>query len=140
MAHVVKVTAEKKEQFLAAIRQGCTVSVASRALNIDPRSFYRHKVDEPDFAEDWNAAYKEGTELLEEEARRRAAEGWDEPVFYQGEIVGYVRKYDSTLLMFTLKARDRDRYSDKSETKISGGLTLGQLIDQSYKGEDGQDV
>jgi hypothetical protein len=128
MAHAVKVTAEKKARFLAALAQGCTISTAARTLNIDPRSFYRHKVDEPDFAEDWEAAYKEGTERLEEEAKRRAAEGWDEPVYYQGDIVGYVRKYDSTLLMFTLKARDRDRYSDKSETKITAGGSLEQLI------------
>ena len=66
--------------------------------------------------------------MLEAEARRRAAIGVDEPVFYKGEVVGHIRKYSDTLLMFLLKAH----WPEKFRENVS--------IDQRVSGRDGGPV
>ena len=67
-------------------------------------------------------------ELLEAEARRRTAIGVDEPVFYQGQVVGHIRKYSDNLLMFLLKAH----WPEKFRENVS--------IDQRVSGHDGGPV
>jgi hypothetical protein len=47
---------------------------------------------------------------LEDEAVRRAYEGWLKPVFYQGRQCGAVRRYSDKLLMFLLKGWRPERY------------------------------
>ena len=55
-----------------------------------------------------------GADALEDEAVRRAVDGVDEQVFYQGKACGVVRKYSDTLLIFLLKGRRPERYRDRS--------------------------
>ena len=64
------------------------------------------------FAADWERVVELATEDLEKEVRRRAYQGVEEPVFYQGEICGHIQKYSDTLLMFAVKAR-KPEYRDK---------------------------
>ena len=52
---------------------------------------------------------------LELEARRRAVEGTERPVFYQGGEVGYVREYSDTLLIFLLKAHRPNKFRERVE-------------------------
>lgn len=49
---------------------------------------------------------------LEDVAWERSVHGWKEPVFYKGERTGTKRKFDNTMLMKLLKARD-PRYLDR---------------------------
>ena len=44
----------------------------------------------------------------------------EEPVFYQGEVVGSVRKFSDTLLMFLLKGNRPDKYKDRVSKEIAG--------------------
>ena len=71
---------------------------------------------------------EEARELLEAEARRRAAMGVEEPVFYKGQVVGHIRKYSDNLLMFLLKAH----WPEKFRENLS--------IDQRVSGSDGGPV
>src|SRR5437870_3224245 len=48
----------------------------------------------------------------EAEATRRAVEGWDEPVFYRGQVWGHVRRYSDTLLLARLEALDPETYHE----------------------------
>jgi hypothetical protein len=54
---------------------------------------------------------------LESEARRRAVDGVDEPVFHKGRICGTVRKYSDALLMFLLRGNAPEKYKE--------GVTVG---------------
>ena len=58
--------------------------------------------------------------MLEAEARRRAAIGVDEPVFYKGKVVGHIRKYSDNLLMFLLKAHWPEKFRDNYGVEHSG--------------------
>ncbi len=69
-------------------------------------------------------------ETLEAEARRRALEGVEENVYYQGAVIGRTRKYSDTMLMFLLRAyrpdiyRERRETDDKDDGPVIGRVTL----------------
>ena len=106
-------TAKKREKFLAALATGLSVSNACSSAGLARRTAYDWRDADPDFAKAWDHAIEDGTDALEDEARRRAFEGAEEPVFYQGKQVGTVRKYSDTLLIFLLKGRRPDKFKDR---------------------------
>jgi hypothetical protein len=63
-------------------------------------------------------------DALEAEARRRALEGWEEPVFFGGVVCGHVQKYDSTLLLLLLKAHRPGKFGDHARVEHSGDGTV----------------
>ncbi len=95
----------KKANFLKALENGETVTSAAAALKINRSDLYRWRCDDAAFDEAWASAWSFGADMLEEEAIRRAVEGVEKPVFRGGEIVGQVRDYSDSMLMFLLKAR-----------------------------------
>ena len=111
-----------------------SVSHAARESGVDRRTFYAwrdgptNKID--GFAEAWDEALGVGVQYLEDEAVRRAADGVEKPVFYQGEMVATITEYSDQLLKFLLEGRRPDKYRPKaveannSEIKITitGGL------------------
>ena len=101
---------------------------AARAVGFSRRTAYNYRESDPEFAAEWDDAIEEAVELLELEARRRAYDGVDEPVFYRGMECGVVRKYSDNLTMFLLKAHKPEKYRERSEVKHSGGVTAGVMI------------
>lgn len=85
---------------------------------------YRLREAEPDFAAAWDAAVEEGTDLLEDEARRRAVEGVikERGVYYRGDLVGTEIEinYSDGLMTTLLKARRPDVYRERTETVHKG--------------------
>lgn len=109
---------KKAPKFLKELREnGGFVGKACEAVGISKPSVYAWRESDPEFAVEWDRAIDLATEDLEKEARRRAYQGVDEPVFYQGEICGHVRKFSDTLLMFTIKAR-KPEYRDKLQIDV----------------------
>lgn len=55
----------------------------------------------------------------------RAVDGWEEPVYYQGECIGHVQKYSDRLLELQAK-RHCPEYRDKSQVdhNVTGGVLL----------------
>lgn len=99
--------------FLKELREnGGFVTKACEAAGISKPAVYNWKKTDEDFAEEWDRVIEVATEELEKECRRRAYEGVEEPVFYQGAVCGHIRKYSDTLLMFTIKER-KPSYRDK---------------------------
>lgn len=94
-----------REQFLDGLAQGLSVASAAQAAGLARGTLYRWRAQSKSFHKAWQDAYDAGTDRLEDEARRRAVEGVEKPVFRGGEIVGHVTDYSDTMLMFLLKAR-----------------------------------
>lgn len=112
-------TDKKEGRFLEELRTtGGNVSRACEAIKVNRQRVYEWRAADPAFAAKWDEAVEAGTEELEQEARRRAYMGVDEPVFYQGEECGAVRKYSDTLLIFLLKGRRPEKYRDNVTLKI----------------------
>jgi hypothetical protein len=74
--------------FLAAIAACGNVSHAARVACVDRDTAYEHRRQDAEFAAKWAEAIEESNDNLEAEARRRAVDGVDEPVVYQGELMG----------------------------------------------------
>lgn len=112
---------KKAGQFLQVLREtGGNVSRACAAIGVARQRVYEIRAKDEQFAQLWDEAIEHGTDELEEEARRRAFAGVDEPVFYQGEECGTVRKYSDTLLIFLLKGRRPDKYRENVRTEHTG--------------------
>jgi hypothetical protein len=86
-------SARKREIVLGAIAEGLTVTEAARRAGMSWRSVYDWKSSDPTFASDFEAAFSQGTDTYEAEARRRAFNGSD------------------ALLIFALKCRDPHRFN-----------------------------
>jgi len=121
-----------REPFLAELcKTGC-VSAAAQKAKISRNSAYEQREANQEFAKAWDAALEVATDALEREARRRAAEGVLEPVFYQGEIVAKVKKYSDTLLIFLLKAHRPEKFREniKQELHVTDDREINDAIER----------
>lgn len=113
-------TIKKRQLFLVELEQtGGNVTSAAKRASISRRAAYEWRDADAEFAKEWDEAIEAGTDGLEQEARRRAYEGVDEPVFYQGEECGTVRKYSDTLLIFLLKGRRPEKYRERVQVDVN---------------------
>lgn len=110
-------TPEKEAAFLEALTKGLSITAAAKDAGVGRRTAYEWREEDEAFRQIWDDAVEAGTDVLEDEAKRRAADGVDEPVFYKGDICGHVRKYSDTLIIFLLKAR-RDKYRDSARVDV----------------------
>lgn len=117
-------TLEKREHFLESLRQGHTVKFAAQAVGVTRRTAYLHRDKKAAFAEAWAESESEGTEALEQEARRRAVDGVTEAIYdKKGQMIGETTRYSDTLLIFLLKGRKPDTYRDNVKVDNTGQVT-----------------
>jgi hypothetical protein len=129
-------TSTREAEFLDALAAGWSVKKAAEAIGIARRTAYDWKKENEDFAKRWDDAAEAGTDLLEDEAVRRAVEGVPRPVFYQGQIVGSIQEYSDFLLMAQLKARRRKKYSDRQEQHVSAAVRVVEITSFADVAED----
>lgn len=122
---------ERRNKFLDALRQTGNVTAACEAAYVDRRTAYREKKSNAEFSRAWDEALEIAIEGMELEARRRAVEGRDEPVFGRiakdrDGVVGHIRKYSDVLLIFLLKAHKPAIYRETVNLKHSGAISHPQ--------------
>ncbi len=120
-----KRTPEREIEFLKALATGASVYKAAVAAGVGRRTVYEWREGDDEFATLWDEAVECGTDLFEDEAKRRGVDGVDEPVYYKGEICGHITKYSDALLDKQLRARRKEKYSDRLEQAYSGNLSVG---------------
>ena len=113
-------TIEKETLFLAALAGTGNVTVACEKAGICRRAAYQWRSDQASFRTAWDDALESAADLLEEEARRRAADGWEENVYKNGELVGTIRHYSDVLLIFLLKGIRPYKYRERIQLDING--------------------
>jgi hypothetical protein len=122
------VTAAAGERFVELVAEGHTFTSAAKLLGYHRTAFTHAErglvARDESFKAALAEAVEDSTQELEREAIRRAAEGWDEPVYRANGEVGVVRKYDSTMLIFLLKARRPDVYRDNVDVRHSGSVEV----------------
>lgn len=112
-------TSRAREQFIEVLSVTANVSEAARAVGFSRTALYVLRNSDPEFAAAWDEAVQVATDALEREAWRRAVEGWEEPVFYQGSEVGAVRKYSDKMLELLLRAHRPERYRDETAINVN---------------------
>lgn len=116
-----KRSAGRKASFVTVLAQGGTIRAACDAAGIARITAFRWKKEDAEFSSQWDDAIEEGTDVMEEEAMRRAVDGVHRPIYYQGSLVGTQLEYSDKLLEFMLKARRREKFGDKTELTGKGG-------------------
>ena len=109
----------KREAFLAAYAEVGTITHAAELAGVTRTSHYDWMNDQ-EYVERFREAEKQACDRLEQEVRRRAVEGVLEPVFYQGQECGTVRKYSDTLLIFATKGALPQKYRENVSMELTG--------------------
>lgn len=123
-------TIERREKFLKTLADTCNITRACEAAGVTRPTAYNAREADPEFAAAWDRAKKIGADVLEDEAVRRAHEGWDEPVFFQGVQTSTVRKFSDTLLTLLLKGAKPDTYRENSKVELHGTLDINKASDE----------
>jgi hypothetical protein len=76
----------QKRAFLAAYAELGNVTRAAAIAGITRESHYDWKAADRIYAAEFERARERAGDALEDECRRRACEGWDQPVFHQGKV------------------------------------------------------
>ena len=138
----VKQRRKWKKAFLAVLRETGNVTLSAEATGISRCYAHQCKAKDKEFAKLWDDAIEHASDLLMAEARRRGAEGYPEPVIYQGQLMGQyfldgkpvasttpgamlipltVKKYSDPLLLALLKAH-KPEFREKVGVEHSGEL------------------
>ncbi len=121
---------------MSALTRGYTVSAAAEMTGFARRTWYVHRDNDPEFAAAWDEACDQGADYLEDEARRRAVDGTDKPVYHQGQMVGTIREYSDTLLIFLLKGRRPERFRDNFKVEVSGQIEIADQLREKRRAVD----
>lgn len=127
-----RLTAAKKRAFLEAFAATGTVTHAAKAAGVDRSAPRRWAETDEAFRKAWDEAQEEASDSLEREARRRAIEGVEEPVVYQGQFTWVddpktgekrpltIRKHSDALLIFLLKGNRPAKFRDNATVALTG--------------------
>jgi len=114
-------TVRKQVAFLTAFAATGNIKAAAAIADIGRRTHYDWLSRDEAYRAAFADAVEEANDSLEAEARRRALDGVDEPVFGSlgrgvgsGQI-GTIRKFSDTLLIFLLKGARPEKYKERHE-------------------------
>lgn len=116
------------DAFLAHLAETGILTDASEAAGIDRSNVWRRRHSDPEFAKACDEALDMAADKLEREARRRAIEGVEEPVYQGGQLVGTRTVYSDTLLALLLKGRRKKVFAERIEQTGADGGPVKQAI------------
>lgn len=99
--------------FLRHYARTGNVTEAARAAGVARNLHYYWLEHLPGYREAAAQAEQMAADALEREAWRRAVEGWDEPVYQKGQLVGTVRRYSDVLMTLLLRGLRPERYRER---------------------------
>jgi len=108
---------EAEDCVVSWLEKGYTVGYAADKANISRQTLLEWRKDQ-NFNARVEQAIERGTDVIEDEARRRAVDGVSKPVYQGGECVGHVQEYSDALMQMILGGR-RNKYR-KQQVEHSG--------------------
>jgi hypothetical protein len=127
----LKLNKARQERFLRALADTGSVTAAVAVAGTSRTRVYELRKADPAFAAGWDEAEEVAADRLEDEARRRAVEGVQEPLVSSGKIVRddndqpiAIRRYSDMLLLALLKAHQPEKFRERPllEHKITRNL------------------
>jgi hypothetical protein len=135
-----KLTDAAKQAAIRAMEKTGNKAAAAMAAGISMETFYKKTGTmesrcDPEFREAIELAHEKYVLSLEQEAYRRAVEGWDEDKIGAGGMLYSVRKFSDPLLIHLLKKKAPKVHGDKVEveqtTTVRGDIGLRDLSPES---------
>jgi hypothetical protein len=122
-------------RFLKEFRENGNILRSAELAGIERRTVQKWRKLSPEFEALYGEALDDALDRLEEEARRRAVDGVDEPLVSAGKLVCHVRKYSDQLLTVLLKGKRPDTFRERHEfTGKDGGPMI--TVDRARKMTD----
>lgn len=111
--------------FLERLALTGLVGASANSVGISRVTAYDRRNTDPIFAQAWDDAMDDATDLMEQAAFKRAVHGVDEPVWMRGDDgrpvkVDIIKRYSDRLLELLLKAHRPKKYNDRVVTEVSG--------------------
>lgn len=107
----------RKVAFLAAYAELGNVRDAAEIAGVSRRIHYAWLDGDGDYAAAFEDAREAAADVLERSALERAVAGIDEPVFYKGEVVGSIKRYSDSLLMFLLRGVRPEKFRERVDLR-----------------------
>ena len=123
-----KIPHPKKGAVIKAFCQLGTVSAACEVAQIDRTTHYDWLKTDPQYAEAFDQARSIAADSLEQEAIRRARDGWQEPVYQGGKLIGTVLKKSDVLLIFLLKGFKPEKFRERHEFSGPDGGAINLTV------------
>jgi hypothetical protein len=123
--------------FLAVVALSHSTMLGCKAANVDPHTAIDHRREDPDFEAQVLAAQDHCIDLLHAVTMRSAIEGDVEPVFWQGIVVGHIKKFDNRLRIELLRAHMPNKFKTPGSHApvISGDNNKVIVIDAAKRAE-----
>jgi len=132
----------QKKAFLEAFENNPSFTMAAETAHVDRKSIFNWRQTDKAFADAIEKikpnAKVNYLETLEEEARRRAKDGIDKPIYYRGELVATIKEYSDTLLMFLLNGAAPEKYH-RERVEVTGRDDGPIVIKVVYDDRDKRD-
>ena len=106
-------------KFLEALRSGWSIRHAAGLTTHAFQRWYELRAEDEEFAESWAQAVEQGTQRIEDEILRRGVEGWEEPVFQKGELVGHIRRHSDQMLQLLHRIRRPALYHEAATPPVT---------------------
>ncbi|MEP5938816.1 MAG: hypothetical protein ABJ239_10850 [Erythrobacter sp.] len=127
-------TDERQQAFIETPADTGSVAAACKVVDMSTVGAYylRRQPGAETFRKAWEAALQLGVQKIEDVAMDRALNGVDVPVYSYGKLVGLRKSYNDRLLMFMLRNRSPERFSE-GRAKGLNGLDATRLHQEKQK-------
>lgn len=112
--------------FLRAFERCPIVTQAANQIGISRDTHYDWLHEDPTYRPRFQEALMRAGDALEEHALELTY-GWDEAVYHEGKIVGYIRRYDTRHVREMLAATKPEKYRQRHEITGKDGKPLFDL-------------
>jgi len=115
-----------RSRFLKGLASSWGCMFALRSAGVSYNTFRADEQNDAEFAAQVREAEAQGAHLLHDVCWKRVMEGDLEPVYWQGQIAGYVRKFDTRLQIEFLRAYMPEKFK-RPGTQVNIG-TKGDVF------------
>lgn len=141
---ITKRTPELERLLLEGLADGHSVTTSAWAINVHRSTAFNWRAAseatkrddgtyKDDFCVRWEAAIQAGVDRLEDEAVRRAARGYERPVFQGGVMVGTETQYSDSLMALVLKGKRPALYNtERHELSGPGGGPMAMSMEIEF--------
>jgi hypothetical protein len=123
-------TPKRRQHYLDVLQETGEPALARQEVGFTYETIRQHRLKNPDFEEAEEEALRIYRAKLAQEVHRRGVEGVQEPIYWNGMVVGWVTKYSDRLLELHIK-RHNPEYRDKFTVKQEHSGAVGLLTDLS---------
>ena len=135
----------RQRAFIAHLGATGIVTQAAKHIGASLEALYRlrNKAGAEGFRAAWHEAVDRGIARIEDGALQRAIEGVEKPIVSGGKLLGWYRVHNEALVMFFLRNRRPERFSEQLTISLKPGDPLyekikGEVLVQSQS--DDQEV